>query len=248
MTTPKNIVVYGATSAICHELVKQFVQSDTRFYLVARNAKKVNDIADDLTARGATIAGTSTLDFNQPDELSGVLPKVTAALGTIDLAIVAHGSLPNQAACEQSDDSFTTSVEDNYLSTARIVLAIIKQLEQQGWGRLAVFSSVAGDRGRKSNYIYGASKAALNALLEGLKGKLVDTEISITTIKPGLIESPMTEGIATNFLWSTPAKIAPGLYKAIMTNKSIVYSPWYWALIMTIIKLLPGKIMYRLSI
>jgi decaprenylphospho-beta-D-erythro-pentofuranosid-2-ulose 2-reductase len=121
-------------------------------------------------------------------------------------------------------------------------------LAQQGQGTLAVLSSVAGDRGRKSNYVYGAAKAGVDALLQGLRGRFSDTDVNIVNIKPGMVVSPMTADMKHGMLWATPEAIAPKIHRAIASGRAIYYVPGYWRIIMIIIRALPTRLLARLPI
>ena len=138
-----------------------------------------------------------------------------AALGTVDLVIVAHGSLPEQADCEQDDALVAACMDDNFTSAAVIMHAAARCLAEQGRGTLAVISSVAGDRGRKSNYTYGAAKAGLDAVAQGLQGRFSGTAVRVVNIKPGMVASPMTAHMDQGPLFATPEGIAPRIQRAV---------------------------------
>jgi decaprenylphospho-beta-D-erythro-pentofuranosid-2-ulose 2-reductase len=244
----QRILVFGATSAICHALLKLYATDDCSLFLVARNAGKLAAIGDDLSVRGGTIAGTSSYDFNSHAKHEEVMAEAKSCLGTIDLVIVAHGSLPNQSECETSSAALKACMDDNFTSAAVIIQCSAQTLAQQGRGTLAVLSSVAGDRGRKSNYVYGAAKSGIDTLLQGLRGRFSGTAVNIVNIKPGMVVSPMTADMEHGALWSTPEAIAPKIYRAIAGGKAVCYVPAYWWPIMLIIRALPTGILARLGI
>ncbi|WP_159930987.1 SDR family NAD(P)-dependent oxidoreductase [Oceanicoccus sp. KOV_DT_Chl] len=243
-----NILVFGATSAICHAVLKILSEQTCHFFLAARDESRLAAITQDLKTRGATISGTSSFDFNHVDSIQSCVDSASNKMGSLDLILVAHGTLPDNELLEKDINKAIESINANFTSCAAIVLESCQRLEAQGSGTLAVISSVAGDRGRKTNYIYGASKSALNTLLQGLQGRFSGTNIRIVNIKPGMIDTPMTRDFQKGLLWSTPEKIAPAIYKAILIGKSNCYVPSYWRLIMLIIKFLPAAILYRLPI
>ncbi|MEH6570050.1 MAG: SDR family NAD(P)-dependent oxidoreductase [Halioglobus sp.] len=244
----KNILVFGATSAICHELLKLYAHSGANFSLLARNGAKLAAVADDLVARGGTVAGQSCFDFSLWEKLEAAVADAKAELGHIDLILVAHGTLPDAEKCEASMAAVKTCMEDNFTSAAIIIQSAAGLLATQGAGTLAVLSSVAGDRGRKSNYVYGAAKSGIDTLLQGLQGRFFGTDIRVVNIKPGMIESPMTQGMESGALWSTPQAIAPAIHKAIAKGRRVCYVPGYWRLIMLVIRCLPTSILARLPI
>ncbi|MEZ5501333.1 MAG: SDR family NAD(P)-dependent oxidoreductase [Halioglobus sp.] len=248
MNRSPHILVFGANSAICHALLKLYAARGARFFLVARNPAKLAAIADDLVARGGAVAGTAAYDFNDWQQHDICLQRAREALEVIDIALVAHGSLPDQADCESSSAALKTCMDDNFTSTAVIIGACAQQLSLQGRGTLAVVSSVAGDRGRKSNYTYGAAKAGIDAMLQGLRGRFSSTPVKVVNIKPGMVVSPMTVNMTHGALWSTPEAIAPAIYRAIAKGRSVCYVPGYWRLIMLVIRSLPTAVLAKLPV
>ena len=248
MSTAPNILVWGANSAIAQEVQKLFANQKSRFFLVARNAEKLAAIADDLTVRGAEVCGTAHQDFNQYQGIEAVVNRAATSLGRVDIILVAHGSLPDQAICERSAEAVKTCIDDNFTSSAIILQSCAHLLHSQGNGTLAVISSVAGDRGRKSNYMYGSAKAGIDALLQGLRGRFAATDIKIVNIKPGMVKTPMTAGMKQGLLWSTPEAIAPAIVKAMSTGRAVSYVPGYWRFIMCVIRALPTAVLARLPI
>lgn len=246
--TPRNIVAFGATSAICVALLRRYAAGGASCYLVARDEARLGACADDLAARGAAVVGTSAYDFNATERHAGALADAAAAMGGIDLVLVAHGSLPEQAACERDDALVQACMDDNFTSAAVIMHSAARLLERQGEGTLAVISSVAGDRGRKSNYTYGAAKAGLDAIAQGLQGRFAGSAVRVVNIKPGMVASPMTAHMAQGPLFATPEAIAPRMQRAIERGKSVVYLPGFWRYIMWVIRLLPTAVLARLPI
>ncbi len=248
MNTGPRIFVFGANSAICHEVLKLYAVKGAQFFLVGRNHQKLAAIADDLVARGGAIGGTASYDFNDWQQHEPCVMQGRECLGNIDIAIVAHGSLPDQAECETSSAAVKACMDDNFTSTAIIVQACAQQLSLQGRGTLAVISSVAGDRGRKSNYVYGAAKAGIDTLLQGLQGRFSGSAVRVVNIKPGMVISPMTADMQHSAIWSTPPAIAPAIYRAIARGSRVCYVPGYWRLIMLIIRSLPTAVLAKLPI
>ena len=247
MTEPKNILAFGATSAIAHEILKTFANG-ARFYLVARDDLRLGAVADDLTARGGTVAGQASYDFNDHSRHQQVVDQAAQALGTIDLVLVAHGTLADQQQCERDLAAAAACLANNFGSAVAICNVVANRLATQGKGTLAVITSVAGDRGRKSNYVYGAAKAGLSTLLQGLRARFVGTPVAIIDIKPGMVDTPMTAGLPKGPLWANPGKMAPAIHRAIVRKRAVVYAPAWWQLIMWVIRLLPVAILGRLSI
>jgi decaprenylphospho-beta-D-erythro-pentofuranosid-2-ulose 2-reductase len=190
----KRILIVGATSAIAEATARKFAARGDVLFLAARNREALAAIANDLRLRGATFVGTSIFDAL---DLSAFLSFVTTALtelGGLDEALIAHGTLSDQSACETSVDVLQKEIAINAISVMAICLLLARIFSSQGRGVIAAISSVAGDRGRESNYIYGAAKAALGTFLSGLRQELHRKGIRVVTIKPGSVATPMTAG------------------------------------------------------
>lgn len=248
MSQGKRILVFGASSAICHELLKIYAKQSAQFFLVGRNMDKLQAVSDDLVARGGSVVGTRGYDFTEVGEHASSVAQASQKMGEIDLVLVAHGAFPEQAASEESSVVLSNCLDENFVSAAVIAQTCAQQLASQQHGTLAVVSSVAGDRGRKSNYSYGAAKAGLDAFLQGLQGRFSGTQVKIVNIKPGMIKSPMTAGMKQGLFWSTPEIIAPQMERAITRGSKVVYVPGYWRLIMLVIRLLPTRVLAALPI
>ena len=179
MNEGTRILALGATSAICHEVLKLYAAHGGVFFLAGRNADKLSAIADDLVARGGTVAGSCSYDFNDVARHEDCIKQAVSCLGALDIALVAHGSLPEQEGSQRSSTVLNVCLQDNFISVAVAMQVCAEQLAEQGSGTLAVFSSVAGDRGRKSNYSYGAAKAGVDAFLQGLQGRFSGSGISV---------------------------------------------------------------------
>lgn len=248
MANHLNILAFGATSAICHALLKLYAAKGATVFLVGRSADMLTALADDLSVRGAKVAGSACYDFNCSDRHQQTVAAAALAMGSIDIVVVAHGSLPEQSECESSGAAVKACMDDNFTSAAVIIHASAAQLEQQQRGTLAIISSVAGDRGRKSNYTYGAAKAGLDTLIQGLQGRFASSPVKVVNIKPGMVSSPMTQHLPQGPLFATPEGIAPRIEAAIARGRKVCYVPGYWRLIMLVIRLLPTSVLARLPI
>ena len=244
----RRVLIFGATSAIAQETAKRFAADGDRIFLVARDEAKVRSVAQDLIVRGASFVDCAAADLNKFEDHEGLLEKAATALAGLDVVLIAHGSLPDQKACERSYVLAEEQLKTNFLSAVSLLTFVANRLERQKHGCIAVISSVAGDRGRPSNYIYGAAKGGLSLFLEGLRGRLHPAGVAVTTIKPGFVDTPMTAGIAKNFLFSSPEAVGGGVYRAILSKRECVYLPWFWRPIMLIIKSIPEALFKRLSL
>jgi len=242
---PYNMVVFGGTSAIAQAIVRAASRErSVRVLLLGRNARRLQSVRDDLAARGlaAEFKCADPCDCTIAWELL-----VRAALpARIDLFLVAHGEVPQQELVLGDPTLLARTLQVNFISAAVIAAACARMLEQQGGGSLAVIGSVAADQGRASNFVYGSAKAGLETLLEGLRHRLAkNPNIRITTIKPGLTDTPMTADMPKGPLFSSADKVGSLSWKAIKKGVPAAYVPAWWWLIMTIIRLVPRKIFYR---
>ena len=242
------IVILGATSAIAEQTARLYAQQGASLYLVARNTERLVTIAADLKIRGAAQVETEALDLSQSDAHQAMLEQAKIKLGGVDILLVAFGTLGDQKASERDITVAMQELHTNCLSVISILTHSANLMEQQGSGTIAVISSVAGDRGRQSNYVYGTAKGALTIFLQGLRNRLAKKNIHVLTIKPGFVDTPMTVDFKKGLLWVSPEVIAQGIVKAINKNKDVVYLPFFWRYIMLIIKLIPEKIFKKLSL
>lgn len=243
-----NIIIIGTTSAIAQAVAKQYANHAASFFLVARNNEHLKVVEADLTARGAGTVSTFCQDFSASGDYNDLLQASLAALGQIDLLLIAHGTLTDQVEAESSVIETQRQMQINCLSTISLLTCYANEFAKQAHGTIAVIGSVAGDRGRQSNYIYGTAKAALTTFCQGLSNRLQKKDVNVLLIKPGFVDTPMTAGIKKGLLWAKPEKVAKDIIKAIKTKKSVLYTPTFWRLIMFIIKMIPTKIFNRLNL
>ncbi len=244
----KKTIIFGATSAIAQETAKILAQNGHALFLAGRNKEKLKIIADDLSVRGAHKIITSTVDINNTSEHSAIIQNAIDEMNGLDIALIAHGTLSNQEACEISYTETYTEFKTNCLSAISLLTLIANHFEQQASGTIIAISSVAGDRGRQSNYVYGSAKAAISIFLQGLRNRLHKKNVHVITIKPGFVDTPMTKDFEKGILWADPSVIAQGIIKAIEKKMDVVYLPWFWRYIMAVIKLIPERLFKRLSL
>ncbi len=244
----KKILIIGATSAIAEATARIWAQRGDELFLVARNEERLNIISRDLNVRGAPEVHSYCMDANNFDRHSSMLDKVFEVSGAIDIVLIAHGTLSNQKECEQSVDLTMQEIKINALSAIALMTHLANRFESQGSGTIAVISSVAGDRGRASNYVYGSAKAMVTTFTSGLRQRLYKSGVSVVTIKPGFVDTPMTADFKKGLLWTKPEKVAKGIVVACDKKNGEVYVPRFWWLVMMIIKLIPSRIFNRLSL
>jgi decaprenylphospho-beta-D-erythro-pentofuranosid-2-ulose 2-reductase len=228
--------------------MRQLAARQARFMLVARNPRKLTAVAQDLLTRGAPAVDTWVLDLDDTSAHAEMLAAAAERLGEIDLALIAHGVLGDQAAAEADFEIAAAILHTNFVSTVSLCTWLANYFQAKGKGTLAVISSVAGDRGRKSNYIYGASKGALNIFLDGLRNRIDRNGVQVLTIKPGFVATPMTAHVPQNALFASPDRIAKGILSALKRRKDVVYVPWFWGGIMFVIRLVPGRVFKKLNL
>jgi decaprenylphospho-beta-D-erythro-pentofuranosid-2-ulose 2-reductase len=244
----RKMLIIGATSEIAQATAKLFAQQHDALFLVGRNASRLEAIADDLKVRGAYHVDYMALDLNEFDKHLAMIEQADKSLEGIDTVLIAHGTLDDQKACEQDYGKTEEALRTNFLSVVSLLTPIANHLEKQHYGCIAVISSVAGDRGRQSNYIYGTAKGALTLFLQGLRNRLHAANVCVLTIKPGFVDTPMTANFKKGALWAHPETVARGIYRAIKRRKNSVYLPWFWWPIMMIIGLIPEPIFKRMKL
>jgi decaprenylphospho-beta-D-erythro-pentofuranosid-2-ulose 2-reductase len=245
----KKILIIGATSVIANSCARIWAAQKAEFFLVARNQSKLQQVAADLVAQGAMTVKTHALDLNKFDAHQEMIAASFNALGKIDVALIAHGTLPDQKKCEENVDLALQEFSSNGLSVIAILTLLANKMEKQNCGTIAVISSVAGDRGRGSNYLYGSAKAAVTAFCEGLRARMFKVGVHVLTVKPGFVNTPMTKDLALpQLLVASPEKVAQDICKAIEKKSDSIYTPFFWWAIMTIIKAIPTTIFKKLKL
>lgn len=246
------IAIVGASSRIAHMTARIWVENKecNEIVLIGRNSEKLNRVRDDLVSRDPNLkSSVYTVDFCSSQDIQNCVDNVCTNEST-DIVLVAQGtSLPDNETLRNDFSQLESSVRTNYLSVILFTEAFAQKMEQKGEGKIAVIGSVAGDRGRNSNYIYGASKSAVETYLQGLRHHfaLKKKKISVSLIKPGPTISPLTVDMPQNKL-SRAEDVAACIVKGISKGKSVIYAPIKWKLIMTVIKMLPDFIFNKMKI
>ncbi|MBL8309701.1 MAG: SDR family oxidoreductase [Burkholderiales bacterium] len=243
LTAPRDVVVVGATSAVAQAAIRHWAHQRARLVLVGRNRDALERVAADARLRGA-----ASVDTQVGDLADTAFIETVCAIASPTIALIAHGSLSDSARSEASAQYLEYELTLNFVSAAQWVQQLALACERAGGGTVVAISSVAGDRGRGSNHVYGAAKAGLSAFCSGLRARMATRGVHIMTVLPGFIDSPMTAHIANKgALWTTPETIAQGIIRAITRQRDVVYLPGFWRLIMLIIKHVPERIFKRLK-
>ena len=243
-----NVLILGATSSIAKHTTRLFAADENNLFLVARNADKLKSMQQDMQVRGASSVNYESLDLSDDSLHEGLIQRATETMGSIDIVLVAYGTLAHQQTSAKSYANTLRELQINCLSVISLLTILANQFEEQKSGSIAVISSPAGDRGRQSNYIYGTAKGALTIFMQGLRNRLAKSKVHVLTIKPGFVDTPMTKEFKKGLLWVSPEIISKGIYTAIKKKREVVYLPFFWRYIMLIIKLIPEKIFKRLSL
>jgi|TARA_R110000868_G_scaffold5065_24_gene31377 short-subunit dehydrogenase len=247
----KRILIIGATSAIAEACAREWLQQDDacQFVLTGRDRNKLDMIKADLQTRGAQKVDTLLLDINDLESHATIIQEAGCFLGQLDRVLVAPGALPDQALCQQDLVYARESINTNATSIMMLLEQLATTLEHQRTGHLVVISSVAGDRGRMSNYFYGAAKAAVTVFCSGLMMRLQKSGVSVSVIKPGFVQTPMTADLnLPDKLVATPEQVARVIVKGSERQQGVIYAPGFWLFIMAIIRLIPTAIFKRLSL
>lgn len=250
MDQKKRIVVIGATSAIAEHCCRLWVQrGPVELILVARNVALARRIAADLQARGGDVGvSVETMDFLSTAAIADSVARWTAQ-APVDIALIAHGVLSPQQPCQDEIARTHEAIEVNGVSPVLFAEAFAGALERAGRGTIALIGSVAGDRGRRANYVYGASKALMDRYAQGLQHRFAGTAVKVVLIKPGPTDTPMTAQYkAQGRKLASVESVAEGTVNAIERGTPVAYLPRKWQLIMFVVRNLPGFIFNRLNI
>lgn len=256
-----SVLIVGATSAIAQEAARCFARDGARLALTGRDADRLDTLAADLTARGAALTESIVFDATDLDRHAAMLDAVTDALGgRLDHVLVAYGTLPDQDEAVQNPEAAVEAFEVNATSTIALLTEVARRMEAQSLysarsgrrsdrrrGTLAVISSVAGDRGRPSNYVYGAAKGAVSLFAQGLRSRLASKDVRVVTVKPGLVDTPMTAHLDKSPLYADPADVGARIHKAMRKGESVVYTPGFWRPVMAVIRAIPERLFKRLD-
>jgi decaprenylphospho-beta-D-erythro-pentofuranosid-2-ulose 2-reductase len=245
---PKRILVLGATSGIAEACCRLWAERGDSLFLVARNPEKLSAVAADMHTRGAAFVGTAVANLDNTAAHPELLAHAINSLAGLDIAFLALGVLGDQAQAERSFTQAAEILHTNFTAPVSLLTWLANYCAQRHSGTLAVLSSVAGDRGRKSNYVYGSSKAGLSAFLGGLRNRIDRDGVCVMTIKPGPVKTAMTEGMKGSEKFADVEKVAATIVKAIDTGQDVLYVPGIWRVIMAVIRTIPERIFKTLNL
>lgn len=249
MNNKKRIVIIGATSSIAEHCARQWAQeTNVGLLLVGRSTSKLEIVAADLKVRAPAVE----IEILESDFINSEAIKITVDSlfkdGSIDVALIAHGSLPPQEDCQNNLSLCQNTLEVNGISPALFAEAFAQHMSKLNKGCIAIIGSVAGDRGRRSNYVYGAAKGLVTRYAQGLQHRFSGTGVQVTLIKPGPTDTPMTAGMDGKGKFASPEEVAKLIVTGIEQKKSVIYAPGKWWLIMMVVRHLPNFIFNKMNI
>ncbi len=244
----RKILILGATSAIAQATARLFAAEGASFCLVGRGMARLEIVAQDLTTRGAANAACLAADLGDTAGHLELVRQADALLGGLDLALIAYGTLGDQKAGQADFAVAQRELNTNFISVASLLTHLANLMEARRQGSIAVISSVAGDRGRQSNYIYGAAKGGLTIFLGGLRNRLAPAGVGVMTVKPGFVDTHMTASFAKGLLWVGPEVVAACIHRGVNQGRDVVHAPWFWRYVMLIIRAIPERFFKRLKL
>ncbi|MCB1190656.1 MAG: SDR family NAD(P)-dependent oxidoreductase [Leptospiraceae bacterium] len=248
------ILILGATSTVATDIARIFASTalhtgasesnSNQLYIVGRNQEKLAKICREIAGN---VVGFQSVDFNETDNAEKIILGAAEKLKGIDLALIAHGDLGDQLKSEVSYSSALDIFQVNCLSVIALLIPLANLMEKQGYGKIAVIGSVAGDRGRPRNYTYGAAKGAIRLYLQGIRSRLWRSGVAVHYLKLGPVDTPMTRNHTKNFSFTSSQKAAQGIVKAIEQNKEEAYIPKFWWFVMFLVRTMPEFIFQKLK-
>lgn len=247
----RGVLILGAASAIAEATARELAARGASLALVARDAGRLEAIAADLKVRGAPKVAVRSLDLLEAEPTDALLQGIADEIGGFDTALIAHGLLGDQGEAEKDSAHAAALIDVNFTSAALWTLALARFLERTHGpnGVIAAIGSVAGDRGRASNFVYGAAKGGLAVLMQGLAHRsALKGGPKAVVFKLGFVDTPMTAAIPKGGpLWATPDAVAKVIVKGLNGRSAIVYGPWFWRYVMLIIRLLPQPVIAKVN-
>jgi decaprenylphospho-beta-D-erythro-pentofuranosid-2-ulose 2-reductase len=247
-TAMKKVVVLGATSGIALEVQRQLARQGCELLLVGRSPQRLAELQGDLAIRGARQVFSYAADLACVQQHAAIFEFVRRTFPDFDTVLLAYGSMHDQKDSETSVDVLLEELQVNFVSATAILTLFAADLERRRTGCLAAITSVAGDRGRRSNYVYGSAKGALSLFLQGLRSRLYPAGVRVITIKPGPVQTPMTDHLPNAARFADPEQVARDIVRALeRRSPDVLYTPKIWRYVMTGIRQIPETLFKRLA-
>ncbi|MBU3585170.1 SDR family NAD(P)-dependent oxidoreductase [Polynucleobacter sp. AM-26B4] len=249
MNNTKRIAIIGATSSIAEHCARIWAQeSSVELILVGRAQQKLEVVAADLLVRSPnTKIEIVVTDFIEPTAIQKTVDALFA-FAPVDIALIAHGTLPEQLDCQSNLTLNYNTLEINGISPTLYAEAFAQHMAKLDKGSIAIIGSVAGDRGRKSNYVYGAAKGLVTRYAQGLQHRFAGTGVNVSLIKPGPTNTPMTAAMQGSEKFATPEDVAKTIISGIESKKTVIYTPAKWQIIVMVVQHLPSFIFNKMNI
>lgn len=246
MSGSPTVAIFGATSAIAEACARGWAKDGARLFLAGRRAEALAAMERDLRVRGAGEVATWSGDLADVASQPAALAALDNSLGVPDVVLVAWGTLTDTGRAEAESGYAAAELATNFTAPAALLLALAPRMATKGTGVIACITSVAGDRGRASNFVYGSAKGGLQRFLEGLRHRLHGSGVAVLDIRPGFVSTPMTAQVAQGGpLWATPERVAADILRAVASRRAVLYTPWFWRWIMLIVTSLPRAVLHR---
>ena len=242
----ENWVILGATSSMARAFARAVSKNGARVFLCGRDMTDLKATASDCEARGAPLAEALAFDARDQKTFLPILERITAEDGVLNVAVFV-GSMPPQSEIDLNPSLIDEVIADNFAGPATFLQMIAPELEARA-GIVVGVGSVAGDRGRIGNYVYGSAKAGFHTYLSGLRNRLTRADGHVVTVKPGFVDTAMTWGLPGLFLVAPPEKVASDILNAVDKRRNVIYTPFFWAIIMGIITRIPEHIFKKMSV
>jgi decaprenylphospho-beta-D-erythro-pentofuranosid-2-ulose 2-reductase len=247
--TERTIAVLGATSAIARGIADAFARRGCHLYLAGRSEDEVSRLASDLRIRHQVRVAHAVFDAVDTASHAAFFRRMLDTTGgRLDGLVVAFGTLGQQDRAATDFEHAREIIDVNFLGAASMLSLAANEMEARGTGFLAAISSVAGDRGRQSNYVYGAAKGGLSLFLQGLRNRLSRSGVRVHTIKPGFVDTQMTYGMPGLFLVASPAQVGERVVRAIERGRDVIYVPGFWRWVMFLIRMIPERVFKRMKL
>jgi short-subunit dehydrogenase len=240
-------IILGATSSMARAFARKVAGTGAAVLLAGRDIDDMTAVAQDCRLRGARLAEVLTFDARKPDGFAALIARMNAEEGTLNAAVFV-GSMPPQSEIDADPALIDGTVSDSFTGPARFLQMLAPLMEQRGGGTVVGVGSVAGDRGRIGNYVYGSAKAGIHTYLSGLRNRLTRAGGHVVTVKPGFVDTSMTWGLPGMFLVATPDAVADDIWKAVAKRRNVIYTPFFWRFIMLIIIHIPEFIFKKMKI
>lgn len=241
-------VILGARSAIAQALARELAVRGYDLVLAARGCHTLEPLAADLRLRHGVTVHLLAFDALDLSAHAGLADRVRAAAGPFQLVVCVFGYMGSPQADRRDTAAMVTTLTTNFTAAAVCLGHLANDLESRGEGGIIAIGSVAGDRGRQSNYLYGAAKGGFALFLQGLRNRLAPAGVHVLTVKPGFVDTPMTEGKEGMFLVAPPQRVARDILRAWERGRDVAYTPWFWRWILLVVRLIPERIFKRLKL